>query len=66
VHADLGSLSGMLVFDCVLRRLECEQHGLTDRVGALLAAHRAVGFSTYGEQFNGMHMNQTLVAVAFA
>ncbi|MEV6491990.1 FIST N-terminal domain-containing protein [Actinoplanes sp. NPDC051633] len=66
VRAELGSLSGMLVFDCVLRRLESEEHGLTDRVGALLAEHGAVGFSTYGEQFNGMHMNQTLVAVAFA
>jgi hypothetical protein len=64
--ADLGSLTGMLVFDCVLRRLECEHHGVTERAGEMLAAHRAAGFSTYGEQFNGMHMNQTLVAVAFA
>jgi len=65
VRADLGSLSGMLVFDCVLRRLEAEERGLTDPVGMLLAASGAAGFSTYGEQFNGMHMNQTLVAVAF-
>lgn len=66
VEADLGSLSGMLVFDCILRRLESEEHGTSDRVGAVLARHGAVGFSTYGQQFNGMHMNQTLVAVAFA
>ena len=65
VRDDLGSLSGMLVFDCVLRRLESEEHGVADRMGELLAAGGAVGFSTYGEQFNGMHMNQTLVAVAF-
>ncbi|GAA0503389.1 hypothetical protein Ade02nite_35940 [Paractinoplanes deccanensis] len=66
IEAELGPISGMLAFDCVLRRLEFEEHQLADRVGALLAEHGAVGFSTYGEQFNGMHMNQTLVAVAFA
>ncbi|MFG1610348.1 FIST N-terminal domain-containing protein [Actinoplanes sp. NPDC049265] len=65
VRDDLGSLSGMLVFDCILRRLESEEHGLSERVGQVLAACGAAGFSTYGEQFNGMHMNQTLVAVAF-
>ena len=66
VGAELGSIGGMLTFDCILRRLEFEAAGLDDHVGAVLAAHRAVGFSTYGEQFNGMHMNQTLVAVVFA
>lgn len=66
VVADLGSVSGMLAFDCILRRLEFEEQGVADRIGAILADHRVVGFSTYGEQFNGMHMNQTLVAVAFA
>jgi len=65
VGAELGSISAMITFDCILRRLEFEERGLADEVGAFLAQHRAIGFSTYGEQFNGMHMNQTLVAVAF-
>jgi hypothetical protein len=65
VTADLGRLSGVLAFDCVLRRLEFEERGIDTRIGRLLAEKGAVGFSTYGEQFNGMHMNQTLVAVAF-
>jgi hypothetical protein len=34
-------------------------------MGELLAATGAAGFSTYGEQFDGMPMNQTLFAVAF-
>jgi hypothetical protein len=66
VEAELGSIGGMLVFDCILRRLEFDSEGVTEQAGALLATHHASGFSTYGEQFNGMHMNQTLVAVAFA
>jgi len=61
----LGGLSGVLTFDCVLRRLEFEDHGLAEQVGQILSRNKAAGFSTYGEQFNGMHMNQTLVAVAF-
>lgn len=65
LSAALGGISGVLTFDCVLRRLEFEEHGLAEAVGEVLARNRAFGFSTYGEQFNGMHMNQTLVAVAF-
>ena len=61
----LGGITGVLTFDCVLRRLEFEEHALSAEVGRVLARNRASGFSTYGEQFNGMHMNQTLVAVAF-
>ncbi|GAA2608095.1 FIST N-terminal domain-containing protein [Paractinoplanes durhamensis] len=61
----LGGINGVLTFDCVLRRLEFEEHGLNDEMGQILARNGACGFSTYGEQFNGMHMNQTLVAVAF-
>jgi hypothetical protein len=62
---DLGGISGVLTFDCFLRRLEFEEHGLSTEVGEFLARNKAYGFSTYGEQFNGMHMNNTLVAVAF-
>lgn len=50
--------------DCILRRLEYEQAGTDRAMGELLAKNRVVGFSTYGEQFNGVHVNQTLTGVA--
>jgi len=50
-------------FDCILRRLEFEQNGLFERIGQLLSQHRVVGFSTYGEQFNALHMNQTFTGL---
>lgn len=50
--------------DCILRRLELESMGMDQEVGALLAGQRVVGFSTYGEQINGLHVNQTFVGVA--
>jgi len=50
--------------DCILRRLEFEQRGTASRIGELMAANRVFGFSTYGEQFNGVHVNQTFTGVA--
>ena len=66
--ADLSHPSAplaILACDCILRRMEAEEKQLGRQVSDLLAQHRAVGFSTYGEQFNAMHVNQTLTGVAF-
>ena len=50
--------------DCILRRLELVQNGAIDKVSAILRQHHVVGFSTYGEQFRGMHVNQTFTGIA--
>jgi hypothetical protein len=50
--------------DCILRRLEIVQNHLEDRVGQIFASNHTVGFNTYGEQFRGVHVNQTLTGVA--
>jgi hypothetical protein len=50
--------------DCILRRLELQQHGNMDRVKAVLAQYPLIGFSTYGEQYCGIHVNHTLTALA--
>ena len=52
--------------DCILRRVEFEQTGMDAEVGAFMARQRVFGFSTYGEQFNGLHVNQTFTGVAIA
>ena len=49
--------------DCFLRRLEAELTGVADEVSDFLRHHRVIGFNTYGEQFNGMHINQTFTGV---
>lgn len=61
---DLGELQALLVCDCVLRNLEVTRDGSKEAVGKLFKRHNAVGFSTYGEQFGGVHINQTLTGVA--
>lgn len=65
VRAQIGAPQLVLTFDCILRKLEIDQTGLQDAVSELLLRHNAVGFNTYGEQFCGVHVNQTLTAIAF-
>ncbi|MDQ2089701.1 FIST N-terminal domain-containing protein [Marimonas arenosa] len=50
--------------DCVLRRLEAQETQVTGALSEILRDNHVVGFSTYGEQFNSMHVNQTLTGVA--
>lgn len=50
--------------DCILRRLEAEQKQEVSNMSAQLKKHRVVGFSTYGEQHNMLHVNQTLTGIA--
>lgn len=62
----LGDLLLTIGCDCFLRRLELEDHGSLEQVGAFLREQRVMGFNSYGEQFNGMHINQTFTGVAIA
>ncbi|WP_306152794.1 FIST N-terminal domain-containing protein [Roseovarius sp. MMSF_3281] len=50
--------------DCILRRMEAQEKQMTGALSGILAANRVVGFSTYGEQYNSIHVNQTLTGVA--
>jgi hypothetical protein len=65
VGAEIGPPQLVLVCDCILHKLEITQSGLTDRVSAILQRNNAVGLNTYGEQFCGVHVNQTLTGIAF-
>jgi hypothetical protein len=64
VEATLGAPDVVLGFDCILRSLEADTRDLKARVGEIMTGHKVVGFATYGEQFAGMHVNQTFTAIA--
>lgn len=49
--------------DCFLRRLAAEISGVDQELSRFLSRHRVVGFNSYGEQFDGMHINQTFTGV---
>jgi hypothetical protein len=61
-----GKPSLIIGCDCILRRLEFNQRKRDRDVSALYAGHNVFGFSTYGEQYNSAHVNQTFTGVAFA
>jgi hypothetical protein len=50
--------------ECILRRLEIFEKGVQNEAAAIMNAHNVVGFHTYGEQYNGVHVNQTFTGVA--
>ena len=61
---DLGEVSIFIGFECVLRRLDVEQHQLSREMSELYRRNNVIGFQTYGEQYRSMHVNQTLTGVA--
>ncbi len=54
-----------LGFNCILRALEMSKAGTEREVACAWQrmADASIGFDTYGEQLNGLHINQTLVGV---
>ncbi|GAB5496090.1 MAG: FIST N-terminal domain-containing protein [Phycisphaerales bacterium] len=55
----------VLLFDCITRRLETDQLGTNSSFTEVLQRYPAIGFSTYGEQYNGVHVNQTVTGIVF-
>ena len=49
--------------DCILRSLETQRDELREQVADVLERFETVGFATYGEQFNALHVNQTFTGV---
>lgn len=60
----MGRISGLVVFNCILRTLALEKNGETGAYGGLFSDVPAIGFSTYGEAYQG-HINQTATMIAF-
>lgn len=70
LQAELGRLTNgaapaaILACDCILRRIDAAETQSTRAVSQVLADHRVLGFSTYGEQIGPLHVNQTMTGVA--
>lgn len=64
---ELGQLELSLFFECIYRRIEIESFSDAEkrRYFDFYRRVNALGFYTYGEQYCGLHINQTLTGVAF-
>lgn len=66
VERSLGGTDLIIGFDCILRRLDAESRQVRHSVDEIYRRFGVTGFHTYGEQYNAMHLNQTLTGIAFA
>lgn len=65
VDATLGGTDVVLGFDCVLRRLDAINRQAMRGLSELYQKNHVIGFGTYGEQYQSMHLNQTFTGIAF-
>lgn len=64
IESELGDQQLILGFDCIFRLLEVNARQQLDTVSDLLSGYPLVGFHTYGEHVNGIHLNATFTGVA--
>ncbi|MGD8778806.1 MAG: FIST N-terminal domain-containing protein [Ignavibacteria bacterium] len=61
---EMGEISGIINFNCILRTLELIDKNQTNEYGEIFKDIPTVGFSTYGEEYIG-HINQTATMLVF-
>ncbi len=64
ISEQIGSPQLVIGCDCILRNLEATQQDLKTTIGDIFKNYNTIGFSSYGEQFRGVHVNQTFTGVA--
>lgn len=64
IKAAIGPPQMVLAFDCVFRRMMAESNQSKGQINRILRENRVTGFSTYGEQVHGMHVNLTFTGIA--
>jgi hypothetical protein len=61
---ELGGISAIVNFNCILRTLDLKQQNRTQEYADLFKSVPTAGFSTYGESYIG-HINQTATMLVF-
>lgn len=65
IRRDLGPPALLLGFECSLQVEELRAQRQLDALQSLVRESNPLLFGTYGEQYRGVHMNQTLIGIAF-
>jgi len=64
IEEAIGPIDMLFGFDCIYRKLDAQYRQTSHRIATLYRDANFIGFNTYGEQFNSMHINQTFTGVA--
>lgn len=61
----LGNVESLLVFNCAYRYLEMLRDKTSYDIKSVFNGIDMIGMNSFGQQLNGMHMNQSLTYIAF-
>ncbi len=65
IRRQIGPPSLVLGFSCAARQIEMDQLGIRQEIADIMRNHNVLGFSTLGEQYNTIHVNDSFTCVAF-
>ncbi|CAA0080644.1 Uncharacterised protein [Zhongshania aliphaticivorans] len=63
VVSEIGEPQLIIGYDCIHRRIEAEGKGIYSELSDLYQRYKVVGFNTYGEHSDAMHVNHTFTGV---
>ncbi len=61
---EIGEPELVIGYDCIHRRIEMAEHGTLEKVSELYRRYKVIGFNTYGEHCDAMHINHTFTGIA--
>ncbi|MBI1333249.1 MAG: hypothetical protein GC165_10255 [Armatimonadetes bacterium] len=64
VAAQIGRPQLTIGSSCILRRLEFNEKNINGPMSEIYLMNNVVGFNTYGEQWDAVHVNQTFTGIA--
>jgi len=64
VNDAIGDTQIVIGCDCIHRVIEAEEEGLARALSTTYRKHRVIGFNTYGEQRDGLHLNHSFTGIA--
>jgi hypothetical protein len=64
IRSGIGVPQLVLGCDCILRSEEFTQNGQKPLIEKMFKDNNVVGFNSYGEQYRGIHINQTFTGIA--
>jgi len=65
IEKELGMPALILGFNGAARQFEMNQQGIKPQISELMRRYNVLGFSTLGEQYNTIHVNNSFTCVAF-
>lgn len=65
IQQEIPDIGAIIAFNCILRYRQSAKEGNLDHLIKELRVAPLIGFNTYGEQYNGLHVNQTMTLIVF-